>query len=89
MRRTYLLVAASSLFIAALVRADPPTQAPSPTTVNAVYEGLDDQGRVVRLTLPDVRVETFERVSPPATKRYPEPHWSARFGTGGASALER
>ena len=84
----YLLAALSSL-LAGAVRAEQPTQAETVTTAKAVYEGVDDRGRVVHLTLADVRVETFQRVAPPVAKRYPEPHWSARFGTGTAGALER
>jgi hypothetical protein len=55
----------------------------------AVYEGLDDKGRVVRLTLSDLHVQAFERVTPPSAAGHSEPHCSSLFGTGTAAEAER
>ena len=48
----------------------------------AIYEGVDDSGRVLNLTLSDVRVDSWRRLSNPASDA--EPHWTAFIGTGGA-----
>jgi hypothetical protein len=88
--KLFVLSAASSLLLGAVAQAQdaaPPRQAAG---AKVVYEGTDAQGRVVRLTIPDVGVETLARVSQDASRpRYPELHWTARIGTGSAASLER
>ena len=48
----------------------------------AIYEGVDDRGRVLRLTISDLRVDSWRRHSIPASRA--EPHWTAFIGTGRA-----
>jgi len=71
------------------VPAEDPDRPIEGVVAKVVYEGVDAQGRVVRLTMSDVRVEVFRQVSPPPAERHPEPHWTSRIGTGTAAALER
>jgi hypothetical protein len=54
----------------------------------AIYEGVDTQGRVLRLIIADVTVQTFKQVAPPTGVRYPELLWTARIGTATAAANE-
>jgi hypothetical protein len=88
--KLFVLSAASSLLLGAVAQAQdaaPPRQA---AVAKVVYEGTDAQGRVVRLTIPGVSVETLVRVSQDTGRpHYPELHWSARIGTGTAASLER
>ena len=53
----------------------------------AVYEGLDTDGRRVRLTISGGGPELLVRVD--RRPALPQPHWTALIGTGGAAALER
>ena len=84
-----MLSTATSLFLAAVAHAEDRPRSAEVNAGKAVYQGLDAQGRVVRLTVSDARVETFERVSPPKVRHYPEPHWTSRIGTGTAAEGER
>jgi hypothetical protein len=87
-RKLLLLPAAASLLLGAIAHADDASRSTDGNASKAVYEGEDAQGRVVRLTISDISVETFNRVSPPKAVRYPEPHWSSRIGTGTAADSE-
>jgi hypothetical protein len=92
-----LLGAATAVLLNSVVHAeDAPKSATASAAVLAsapaakgVYEGLDANGKVVRLTITDVGVDTFQRVAPSPAKHYPQLHWSARFGTGTAAAAQR
>jgi hypothetical protein len=84
-----LSTAASLLLLAAVAYAEDSSRSAEGNAGKAVYEGLDAQGRVVRLTVSDARVETFERVSPATVRHYPEPHWTSRIGTGTAAEVGR
>ncbi len=53
----------------------------------AVYEGVDTDGKRVRLTISEGGPEVLIRVDRRAA--LPEPHWTALIGTGGAAAVER
>jgi hypothetical protein len=87
--KLFVLSAASSLLLGAVAQAQdaaPPSQT---TVAKVVYEGTDAQGRVVRLTIPNVSVATLVRVSQDANRpRYPELHWTSKIGTGSAASLE-
>jgi hypothetical protein len=87
--KMFMLSTAASCFLATLAHAQDSSRSSGENAGKAVYEGLDAQGRVVRLTVSDARVETFERVSPPKIRHYPEPHWSSRIGTGTVAQVER
>jgi hypothetical protein len=55
----------------------------------AVYQGTDPRGRLVQLTIADIDVPEFVRVSAEARHtRYPELHWSSQIGAGKAASLE-
>jgi hypothetical protein len=88
--KLFVLSVASSLLLGAVAQAQdaaPPAQV---TVAKVVYEGTDAQGRVVRLTIPNVSVATFVRVSQdPNRPRYPGLHWTSQIGTGSAASLER
>jgi hypothetical protein len=85
----FMLSTAATFLLATLAHAEDGSHSAKGNPGKAVYEGLDAQGRVVRLTVSDARVETFERVSPPKVRHYPEPHWTSRIGTGTAAQFER
>ena len=53
----------------------------------AVYEGVDTDGKRVRLTISEGGPEVLIRVDRRAA--LPEPHWTALIGTGTAAAVER
>jgi hypothetical protein len=53
----------------------------------AVYDGVDTDGKRVRLTISDGGPEVIIRVDRQPT--LPAPHWSALIGTGNAAAIER
>jgi hypothetical protein len=55
----------------------------------AVYQGTDPRGRLVQLTISDIDVPEFVRISPDAGHtRYPQLHWSSQIGAGKAASLE-
>lgn len=81
MRPTRLLTLSA---VAALLAV--PVAHAGDTCHDATYEGADARGRIVRLTVPETSVVTFNRVSP---QHPPQPHWTSRIGTGTAAALER
>jgi hypothetical protein len=54
---------------------------------HAVYQGVDSEGRLVRLTISEGGPAVFVRVD--RRPALPEPHWSALIGTGSAAAVER
>ena len=53
----------------------------------AVYEGVDTDGKRVRLTISEGGPEVLIRVD--RRPALPEPHWTALIGTGTAAAVER
>jgi hypothetical protein len=85
----FMLSTAASLVLATVAHAADTSRSAEKNAGKAVYEGLDAQGRIVRLTVSDARVETFERVSPPKVRHYPQPHWTSRIGTGTATEVGR
>jgi hypothetical protein len=87
--RMFMVSTGTSLLLAAVAHAEDPSHLAAENAGKAVYEGLNAQGEIVRLTVSDARVETFERVSPPKDRHYPEPHWTSRIGTGTGAQLER
>jgi hypothetical protein len=87
--KMFMLSTAASLLLATVAHAQDTNRSAQGNAGKAVYEGLDAQGRIVRLTVADARVETFERVSPPKVRHYPEAHWTSRIGTGTAANFER
>lgn len=93
--RTYLFTIAVSFLAAAIAQAEevgqPAAKCESNAESKAIYEGGADNGTVVRLTIPDLKVETFARLSPPSrSSRIASPHWSSLIGTGtGAEAARK
>jgi hypothetical protein len=87
--KMFMLSTAAGLLLAAVAHAEDSSRSAEGNAGKAVYEGLDAQGRVVRLTVSDARVEIFERVSPSKVRHYAEPHWSSRIGTGTAAEVGR
>jgi hypothetical protein len=87
--KMFMLSTAASLLLATVAHAEESSRSAEGNAGKAVYEGLDAQGRIVRLTVSDARVETFERVSPAKVRHFPEPHWTSRIGTGTAAEVER
>jgi hypothetical protein len=53
----------------------------------AVYEGVDTDGKRVRLTISEGGPEVLIRVD--RRTALPEPHWTALIGTGAAATVER
>ena len=86
-----LFSAVASLALCTNALADEPNHTRSVESGKhfAVYEGVDERGRIVRLTVPDVTVETFDRVSQPKAASYPKLHWTALIGTGTAAEHEK
>ena len=88
--RIYMFAITASLLTGAFAQADEVGQPAEKRESKAVYEGVADNGTVVRLTIPDPKVETFERLSPPGHRsQITPPHWSSLFGTGKAADAER
>jgi hypothetical protein len=87
--RTYMFAIAATLLAGEIVHADEIEQIAEKRPSTAVYEGVAVNGTVVRLTIPDHNVETFERLSPPRSTIQAAPHWSSLFGTGTAAEAER
>jgi hypothetical protein len=87
--RIYVAAVPASLPGGSISRADEVGRGAEGCANKAVYEGLDDKGRVIRLTISNLHVDAFERVTPPGAARHPEPHWSSLFGTGTAAEAER
>ena len=85
----YMLAIAASFLGGSISHADEVGQRAEGRKNQAVYEGLDDRGRVVRLTISDLHVETFERITALSVAGHSEPHWSSLFGTGAAAEAER
>ena len=87
-RQIYLAVAASVLFgtMAQAGDSGPPVDKPMS---KAVYEGVDAQGRLIRLTISDLEVATFSRVHPESPPEHTVPHWTSLIGTGTAAQAER
>jgi hypothetical protein len=86
--RMFALAATAALLLSGIAHA---ADAPNPsesTTDKVVYEGTDTQGRIVHLTIPDLGIATLIQVSP-VTQHYPQLHWTASIGSGGAGELER
>jgi hypothetical protein len=81
-------LAAAAGLLGAIAHADEPNTQIDKERSTVVYKGIDTQGRLVCLTVPNVGVQFFER-APAAPKRFPEPHWTSRIGTGEAAAYER
>jgi hypothetical protein len=87
--KIHMLSAMAGLLLCAGAQADDssrPRAGESPA--KAAYEGADSRGGVVRLIITDVNVQTFQRVGSPMAVHYPQPHWTARIGTGTAAANE-
>jgi hypothetical protein len=88
--KMFILSAASSLLLGAVAHAEDSTRTNQTVGAKAEYEGTDAQGRIVRLTIPDISVATLARVSPDANHpHHAELHWTARIGTGTAASFER
>jgi hypothetical protein len=87
--RIYMLAVAVSLLTGSIAQAGGVEQPADKRETKAVYEGLDDKGRVVRLTTSDLHVETFERLPESSRGGHAAPHWSSLFGTGAAAEAER
>jgi hypothetical protein len=68
-------------------RAENVSPATGQHLAEAVYEGVDTDGKRVRLTISDGGPEVLIRVD--RRPALPEPHWSALIGTGTAAAIER
>lgn len=85
--RIYMFAITASLLASAFAQADEVGQPAEKRESKAVYQGVADNGTVVRLTIPDPKVETFERLSP--SSHIAPPHWSSLFGTGTAAEAER
>ncbi len=56
-------------------------------SADAVYEGVDTDGKRVRLTISETGPEVLIRVD--RRQALPEPHWTALIGTGTAASVER
>jgi hypothetical protein len=86
--RKLLLAAAATLPLVSLAHADDAACPADGTASHVVYEGKDIQGRIVRLTTPDVSVQTFDRVSSPKAATSANAHWTSRIGAGIATEAE-
>jgi len=77
------------LLTGAIAQADETGQTAEKRASTAVYEGVAESGTVVRLTIPDHRIEIFERLAPAKSSIHAAPHWSSLFGSGKAAQAER
>ncbi len=57
---------------------------PKPSEVRTIYQGLDAQGRIVKVT---VTSREGNPVVTTATPPSPELHWTARIGSGTAASI--
>ena len=89
--RIYMFTIAVSFLASAIAQAEEVEQLAAKCESKAIYEGRADNGTVVRLTIPDLKVETFARVPPQSRSSHiASPHWSALIGTGtGAEAARK
>jgi hypothetical protein len=86
----YLFTLAASLLAGAAAHAEKVEQPTARCEGKVIYEGGADDGTVVRLTIPDLRVETFARLSQPSrSRRMASPHWSSLIGTGAGAEAAR
>lgn len=88
--RLMTLLAASS--IAALAAGQTALAENSITTTGrnlteAVYQGVDTDGKRVKLTISEGGPQVLVRVD--RSPALPGPHWTALIGTGTAAAVER
>jgi hypothetical protein len=80
--RTGAFAIAASLLAAAIAHSEEAPDRTGPCDSKAIYAGVDDSGRVLRLTISDLRVDTWRRLSSRPSSA--EPHWTALIGTGRA-----
>lgn len=80
------LSSVAALTCAAHARAEDLSASAGQYSAQAVYEGVDTEGKRIRLTIsaggPEVLVRVDNR---PAL---PEPHWTSLIGTGAAATFE-
>jgi hypothetical protein len=92
MKTTHWLlpVVATAFFVGAAAQAADRTQEKTDSPQGrALYRGTDPTGRIVQLSVADIGVPEYVRISTDASHaRSPELHWSAKFGTGNAASLE-
>jgi hypothetical protein len=67
--------------------AENATPASAQHLTSTVYQGVDTDGKRVKLTISDAGPEVLIRVD--RQPALPAPHWTALIGTGGAAAIER
>jgi hypothetical protein len=89
MRLMTVLVLSTVTALAAgeAARAANATPATGQHLPEAVYEGVNTDGKRVRLTISAGGPEIVIRVD--GRPALPEPHWTALIGTGTAAAIER
>jgi hypothetical protein len=88
-RKQIWLAAVASVLFSALTQAGESGPAVSDTMSKAIYEGVDANGRLIRLTIADVNVEAFSRVRPEDRPEHAAAHWTHLIGTGTAAQAER
>jgi len=54
--------------------------------VKVIYEGVDDQGRTVRVTIANDQAKSVSVAS--HVQQYPQLHWSAFIGSGTAASAQ-
>jgi hypothetical protein len=86
--RIYMSAIAACLMASGIAHAAGVERPQGSQQDKAVYEGVDDKGNVVRLTICDERVKTFVRIRPSRQASHAKPHWSSLFGTGQGAEAE-
>jgi hypothetical protein len=81
------LSSVAALTAAGSARAENASSATSQQLAAAVYEGVDANGKRVRLTITDSGPEVLIQVD--RRPALPGPHWTAMIGTGTAAAIQR
>ena len=89
MRLMTVLVLSSVAALAAgkSARAENATPTAGQHLADAVYQGVNADGKRVKLTISESGPEVLFRVD--RQPALPEPHWTALIGTGTAASIER
>jgi hypothetical protein len=82
-----LLSSMAALASAQYAQADEASAASDQHAAHEVYQGIDAEGRRVRLTIAEGGPELFVRVD--RRPALPAPHWTSLIGTGAAASVER
>jgi hypothetical protein len=82
-----MLASMAALASAQYAQAEEASVATDQHAAHEVYEGVDAEGRRVKLTISEGGPEVFVRLD--RRPALPQAHWTALIGTGAAASVER